>query len=351
MKFLGFITALILLSSCGSELKREDLLPDAFGPYGQVIVLMEDDLWNGPVGEAVMYHLDQNAKGVYLRPEPMFDIVRMKPDELDHVGQMNRLILKVMVDFDSTYKETAIIEKKDYFAKGQLFLIVKDSDVDRLYSFVVNEFAMIVNMMNDFTIQELITQYKTNFNPALKSKAEKDFGITLSVPEDFKTKIDSSNFIWAKRDRSKHVMPNETSEPGADTYWIQQGLLIWSVPYTDTSQLTESGVLQNRDTVLKYHVPGKLKGSYMATEYDPYYKPKSKIIKVGEAYTVQVHGLWKHAGNPAAFGGGPFVMYAIHNEKRNTVVSVCIYIYGPKYDKREYIREAEAMLKTIELVD
>jgi len=310
---------------------------------------MEDNLWEGAIGEAGMYQLDQNAKGVYLRPEPLFDVVRKRPDELGHVEQLNRLILKVMVDFDSTYKETAVIEKHDYFAKGQLFIIVKDSDPDRLYSFIVNEFAYVVNLMNDFETNDLVRYYKQHPNETLKSRAEQHFGISISIPEDSKIKVDSSNFVWVKRDRTRHVMANESTE-GNQTYWIQQGILIWSKPYTDTTQLTVAGVLRDRDTVLKYHVPGKIPGSYMATEYDPYYSPKGRIIKFDDAYGVEIRGLWKHAGDPAAFGGGPFVMYTLHHEARQTVVTVCIYIYGPKFEKREYLREADAMLQTIDFV-
>ncbi|MBI3135844.1 MAG: DUF4837 family protein [Bacteroidetes bacterium] len=349
MRLLFIFSVLLLLASCGQAPSREDLLPDATGARGGLILLMEDDLWEGAIGEAVMYHLDQDAKGVYLRAEPMFDVIRKKPDELGHLGQLNRLILKVMIDFDSTYAETVVIEKKNYFAKGQLFIIVKDSDPDRLYSFIVNEFAYVVNLLNNFETDDLIRTYRGGFNAAVKSRAETNFGISICIPEDSKIKVDSTDFMWIKRDRTRHVLANESTEAN-QTYWIQQGILIWSEPYTDTTQLTVAGILRDRDTVLKYNVPGKIEGSYMATEYDPYYCPKGKIFKHNDAYAVEIRGLWKHAGDPSAFGGGPFVMYTLHHEARQTVVNVCVYIYGPKFEKREYIREADAMLQTIELV-
>lgn len=341
---------LLIFSACGPGPSREDLLPDAVGSHGEVILLMEDDLWEGSIGAAVMYHLDANAKGVYLRPEPRFDVQRKRPDELDHLSQLNRLILKVMIDFDSTYQETQVIEKKNYFAKGQLFIIVKDSDPDRLYSFIVNEFAYVTNKMDAFEDNELIRYYESNYNQALFERSKEKLGISICVPEDSQIKVDSSNFIWVKRDRSRHVMGNEMSEAN-QTYWIQQGIVMWTTPYYDTTQLTVAGVLRDRDTMLKYHIPGKVEGSYMATEYDPYYSPKGKVFTFEDAYAVEVRGLWKHAGNPGAFGGGPFVQYTLHHEKRGTVVTVCIYIYGPNFNKREYIREADAMLKTIRFVD
>src|SRR5687768_10592220 len=192
MRLFFLLAVLLLLGSCGPTPSREQLLPNATGNRGEVILLMEDNLWEGAIGEAVMYHLDENAKGVYLRPEPVFDVLRRKPDELDHLGQLNRLILKVMIDFDSTYTETVVIEKKNYFAKGQLFVIVKDSDPDRLYSFIVNEFAYVVNLMNDFETSDLIRQYQAEYNQTLKGRAEQNFGISICIPEDSKIKVDST---------------------------------------------------------------------------------------------------------------------------------------------------------------
>src|SRR5687767_11914173 len=121
MKFFSIPLLFLVLVSCGDELKREDLLPDASGAHGEVILLMDDNIWNGPIGETVYAWLDQDTKGPALRPEPMFTVIRKRPDELSHLSQLNRLLLKVMVDHDSTYTETAVIEKKNYFAKGQIF--------------------------------------------------------------------------------------------------------------------------------------------------------------------------------------------------------------------------------------
>jgi len=349
MKFFPFALLFILIS-CGEPLTRQDLLPDATGTHGEIILLIEDDLWTGAVGESVSAQLDQNAKGPYLRPEPMFTVVRKRPAELNHLSQLNRNLLKVMVDFDSTYSETVIIEKRDYFAKNQLFVIIKDSDPDRLYKYIVNDFGNIIDLFNDFELQQLIREYKERPNAAIKEKAQKNFGISISLPKESELKVDSSHFMWVKRDRSKHLLSNESLRSN-ETYWIQQGILFWSEPYSDTSQLTTHGVLQKRDSMLKYHVPGKVKHSYMSTEYDPYYKPESRVFEYNGSYAIEIRGLWVHRGDPAAFGGGPFVQYTIHNKSKGTVVTVCGYIYAPKFDKREYIREIDAMLNTIELVE
>lgn len=349
MKFFPLAIFAILIS-CGEPLTREDLLPEATGAHGEIILLIEDDLWNGGIGKSVSEQLDQNAEGPYLRPEPMFTVVRKRPAELNHLSQLNRNLLKLMIDYDSTYTETQVLEKRNYFAKNQLFVIIKDSDPNRLYKYCLNEFGEIIDLFNNFELEQLTREYNSRFNSNVKELAKINFGISISLPKESELKVDSSDFMWVKRDRSKQLLSNEGSKSG-ETYWIQQGILFWSEPYTDTAQLTIAGALRTRDSVLKANVPGKVKNSYMSTEYDPYYKPEGKIFEYQGAYAIEVRGLWVHRGDPAAFGGGPFVQYSIHNKKRGTIVTVCGYIYAPKFDKREYIREIDAMLNTIELVD
>ena len=47
------------------------------------------------------------------------------------------------------------------------------------------------------------------------------------------------------------------------------------------------------------------------------------------------------------FMGGPYINYSMVDEKRNRVICIDGYVYCPKFDKREYLREQEALIKTI----
>lgn len=349
MKYYSIIIALLFIS-CGGDVSREDLLPDASGEHGHILVVMQDDLWDGKMQTALVSQLDQTAQGPYLRKEPLFNFFRKQSADLTHVNKMSRIILKIMVDFDSTYKETAVVEKYDYYAKGQLFLVVKDSDVDRLFNFVSNDFDPILDKMNDFEMNQLIAEYQRRNNPAIKEQSAKEFGIEIDLPRDAKLKLNEENFMWVKYDRSRNILGSEAKGTDNSTYWIQEGILFWSHDVVSDTSFTISTVMSMRDSTLKYNVPGKVEGSYMATEYDPSYDPEYQNVTLKGNPCIITRGLWKHAGHPGAFGGGPFVQYSILNPAKDRVITVCGYIYAPKFNKREYIREVEAMLKTIELL-
>ena len=348
LKFL-LIAFPLLIFSCGdSGLTSQDLLPDASGEHGHILVLMDNNLWDGNLGNSVKAQLDQRAPGIYLRPEPMFDYYHKTSESLTHVNKMGRLILKVFIDRDSTYSETALIEKRDYWAKGQLFLVVKDSDPNRLMEYVQNDFGSVLQKMNDFEANELIRHYKERTNNAVKEQAELTFGISISLPREAELKVKEDNFMWVKYDRSRRLMGNEANSVDGGTFWVQEGLIFWSEPYSEEA-MDPYHILEKRDTILKYNIPGKVSGSYMATEYDSCCAPQGWVTTYHENDCVIFRGLWIHAGRIGAAGGGPFVQYSIHNPTNNTVVTVCGYVYAPKFDKREHIREIEAMLNTIEI--
>ncbi len=349
MKLHHLLIPLFFLTACDNESGNSDaFLPEANGQHGEILILMDDGLWNDSVGEALVDNLSRRAEGPYLRPEPMFSYFRKRPKELNHLNQLNRNILKLMIDHDSTYSETAVIEKTNYYAKNQLFIIVKDSDPNRLYDFAKNGMDKIIDRFNNFELKQLISTYNQEPNRRINELSEEKFGISISLPEQTIIKSEKENFVLTKRDRSKNLLRNDANNADGGTFWIQQGFMFWSDPYyPDSSQLTVENVLKNRDTTLKYHVPGETKGTYMGTEYTKYYDPEGREFEYNGHKAVEIRGLWIYEGEVFVGGGGPFVQYSILNEARNQIITVCGYVYGPKYDKREYIREIDAVLNTI----
>ena len=49
------------------------------------------------------------------------------------------------------------------------------------------------------------------------------------------------------------------------------------------------------------------------------------------------------------FMGGPYVHYTFVDEENSRVINLDGFVYAPKFNKREYLRELEALLKTAKL--
>jgi len=77
------------------------------------------------------------------------------------------------------------------------------------------------------------------------------------------------------------------------------------------------------------------------------YPPVSASYSIGENYTFELKGLWKTNGD---FMGGPFTSYLIHDQKRSDLIMIDTFIFSPKFDKRDYVRQLDAIIHGIELM-
>ena len=127
---------------------------------------------------------------------------------------------------------------------------------------------------------------------------------------------------------------------------VQQGILVYDYPYVDDSTFTRKFLLAKRDSVLKKYMPGPSEGSYMTTEY--FYEPEYKEINLDGDYAVEIRGLFKMEN---AFMGGPFVSITRYDRVRGRIVTAEGFVFAPKFDKREYLREVEAVVKSLSFVE
>ena len=94
--------------------------------------------------------------------------------------------------------------------------------------------------------------------------------------------------------------------------------------------------------MMKKHIPGPTKGSYMST--DMIAPVVAKQYEVDGCYAIELRGLWKLEND---FMGGPFVNLSVLDQKNNRIVCVDGYVYAPGEDKRNLIRQVEAIMHTL----
>ena len=157
----------------------------------------------------------------------------------------------------------------------------------------------------------------------------KNHNISLRIPKGYVIDVDSANFIWISH----------------ETPYISQSLFIYYYDYTDTLQFEKENLIKKRNEVLKKHVPGNLPGSYMTTEtefpidYEQFY--------LNNRYIAQLKGLWRVEND---FMGGPFHSFSTVDESRNRIITVEGYLFSPKFDKRNYMRQLEAIMFTLKII-
>jgi len=147
-------------------------------------------------------------------------------------------------------------------------------------------------------------------------------------------RVDSTHaWIRLERERPKGGMMHQ----------ISQGVLIYKYPYTNEAQFADSNLFAVRDSILKTYIPGPGKGSYMTTEYK-YVPPISDELNVQKKYAKEIRGLWKMKNG---FMGGPLYTLTTLDNTDEHIVMMVGYVYAPQFDKREFTREMEAMIKSV----
>ena len=75
------------------------------------------------------------------------------------------------------------------------------------------------------------------------------------------------------------------------------------------------------------------------------YDPKTKSINISGVDSKELRELWDMKNDVMS---GPYLMYVLNDKKNKRVIIAEGYLYAPSLDKREYILELEAILKSIQ---
>jgi hypothetical protein len=69
--------------------------------------------------------------------------------------------------------------------------------------------------------------------------------------------------------------------------------------------------------------------------------PIGEDVLVDGQYGRLIRGLWNMEGD---FMGGPFISLSTYDENKKQILTIEGQVFAPKFDKREYLREMEAVL-------
>src|SRR5690606_11433725 len=197
-----FVFPLFLLAACGEnwEGNSDSAKPKASGEVGEILLVMDSALFQGPVGDAVREIFEEDIQGL-VRQEEIFNIRRVAP------GSMNRLLKRApnivyVTTFDGKTPGSKIInqqfnQKSKEMAQEdpKLFMLRVENEFavgqEVLYLFGNNENQLIKNLQtnknkiqNFYEVRErnrLATGILSRKNSAMKVKGLEKFGIGINV--------------------------------------------------------------------------------------------------------------------------------------------------------------------------
>ncbi|SNY95012.1 DUF4837 family protein [Flagellimonas pacifica] len=322
MKKIGTLTFAIVtlvMLSCNDGPKKR-FLPPSTGGVNSLMVVMDTELWKGGVGDKIREHFAKPAPG--LTPEQsIFTITQIPPQVFKGATAYSRSVLFVEQD---TFSLAHI--KTNVFAKPQKVAVIKGETYNDFANNIDSLAGMAISAFKRVEIEEAQKRFTRSLT---KEKAfEEEFGISLKVPSLYKLGKREKNFVWMDIQIPKGTM----------------NILAYSMPwdsFTNDSTFVND-IVKMRDSIGKKYVPGPYEGTFMVTEkaFAPYIYP----AQIGGKKAAEARGVWEIDGYPMA---GPFLTYIINDKENNRKLVLEGFTFAPSEEKRDYMFELEAILKTV----
>ena len=330
--FIGFLT--FLLFSCDGP--KQTRLPAHSGRPGDILVVMDRSKWLGVEGDTLRTVLEAQYPGLP-QVEPSFSLAQVSQDQMSKLLRYHRNIIQIRIGTEAEGQNKVTLTRNLWASNQLVFTAYAESDSD-WFNLVHNEFPKVVDMINKTEIERLQSGFRAAENKALDKSIATHFGVRIYLPLDCEIAAKYKDFWWIKRERVKYL----SNSP----HDITQGFLIYRYPYVSDSAFTQTEILAVRDSLTQKYIPGPLEGTYMTTEHR--YPPVSEHIIVDGRFAVLTRGLWRTENY---FMGGPFISLTTTNPSGDQIISLSGFVFAPKFDKREYIREVEAILLSAHFPD
>ncbi|TKG92373.1 DUF4837 family protein [Puteibacter caeruleilacunae] len=327
LHFRAVLLALVVLVIASCSDSKKGLKRNISGRPGEVLIVMNEDFWHGEAGSSLRQVLAQPQLALP-QDEPIFDLIHIPPEAFQNVFKSTRNI--VHANISPNVKEAKVDFLKDIDAYPQAVIKISAPNKKAFVDAFMEKSDKIVAYFTKSEKDRLKGNYKKFHARDVDRQMKEKYDFSIKMAPGFKVTQDSANFVWLRY---------ETREVG-------QGVFVYWYDYEAEDTFTLDYIRQKRDSVLQLHVHGELEGTYMKTEdlVDPVYN----VFKYNGNYASIMRGLWELEND---FMGGPFICLSILDPKRNRVLNVDGYVYAPKKDKRELLRQIEAMIYSVEFPD
>ncbi len=328
MQKLLLVIMVFLAVSCDTTNKPRK--PSASGKAGEMVVVMNEGRWEGQAGEIVK---DAFTSYVPMLPqaEPNFNLFQVNHSAFTKLFETHRNIL--MVEFDPSMEKGKIEARRDPWAYPQMVISLKVPDEETLKRILDNNIEAFTGYYLKSERERLINAYKGMINHQARNVVRENLGLDVSVPEGYFVAKQEDNFVWLRQTGSRDE--------------LELGLLITVLPYTHPDTDFDFQVIrQRRDSITQAHIPGTFPGTFMVTY--PELEHLYKEINFNDVYAVEARGLWRIKDD---FMGGPFVNITFVDEENSRLIVLDGFVYAPKFDKRDYMRQVEALMHSVKVYE
>lgn len=321
--FIIAVSALFFLSCEDKKQDDKALLPESNGKINNVSVVIDENLWNGEIGDSIRKKFAAPVDALP-QEEPLFNLNQYPVKIFEGIIRKSRNIVII-----NKGNRTGFVEKDNEFAKPQKVFYLVGKTNEELLQLIEEKTPEIIKSIKASEITE--NQRRLNKSLISDKEVEKHFGIKLNIGFGYKYDMLKDKFLWIRKEFSSGY----------------NSILVYEVPLNviDKDTNTIGNIIAMRDSIGKEFIHGTLDNTWMITEeaYAPYLF--NTTIKGRKTY--ETKGTWELKND---FMAGPFINYAIRDEKNNRYLVLEGFTYNPSKAKRDLVFELEAIIKSVKFL-
>ena len=292
-----------------------------------MIVVIEKAHWDGELGDALREYLACDCDFLP-QPEPLYNLAYVTPAGFTNMFQSHRNI--IMVHIDQDVKEDGITFYNNKWARPQCIIMINAKGLDEAVAVVRRDYEKIRARLEQAERDRVVASARLYEAKEIRENVAERFGGSIVFPSGYVIKKINDSFAWI----------------GNDNTYVYKDILVYRYPANGKDDLQPETIIAQRNRILKENVPGMFDGTYMTTSQVA--EPKVSYINYKGHDFAETRGFWEVEND---FMGGPFVSHSFYSLDGSEILVFEAFVYAPKYDKRQYMRQTESLLYSFQWAD
>lgn len=315
---IAAVFALAISAFCSCD--ETEPLPAISGKAGEIEVISTKAQWESEAGNAIREVLAADFPFTPQK-EPLYRLFNVPPENFNKVFKSHRNLL--YFNISDTCQTARMSLRRNIWAQPQTMLTIYAPDEQGISQFISENAKQITEIFEVAERNRVISNAMQFENKGLGQTVQAMFGGSPYFPTNYTKKMQTDDFVWVSY----------------ETTFTTQGIFIYKFPYEGTAQFTPEYLIAKRNEFTQKNVPATREGSYMIA--NPVVTPGFFQKSYNDRKFYEIRSLWETHND---YMGGPFVSDAFLSTDGKNVIVAEGFVYAPKYDKRDLLRQLEAII-------
>lgn len=339
--------ALLVACSSGSNNSNSEnlLLPPANGEVGELILAIDSSQFAGPLGKALRKTFNVPMEALP-QDEMRFKLLDVSPLKLNNTLKRTKNLIYVTTLEDKSDESKVMRQlytneslqkinqdqskyitlSKDVHARGQVVMYLYSKNGEILADHINKNQDYLRDIFESVERDRIKKKIFGSREKEIEKTIRGDHGYNMKVPFGYEIAKNLPNFTWVRFIENDYDM----------------NFFVYYEDFTDQDQLKDMLGLRERITS-SYLRDSEKEQLHITTQ--PILPMLTDTITFKNKFALKNKGLWKISDGSA---GGPYVSYSFVDEKNSKLYYIEGYVFAPGRDKKNFVRELDAILSTFD---